>query len=172
MSIPETSFHAETGKAWTSLPSFCFIRMARERQLVICSPPRNGDSIRSPLWLRPKSSVASTEAPDFSSSATTSARPFTAASCSGVRPRGGGHEARPTGSRRERTRAGKLASCANCASLKSHSPTQTLHAMTKECQEKHKGEEGAVANEETVTRGWEGLCPSELRNPFSSCCGC
>ena len=33
------------------------------------------------------------------------------------------------------------------------------------------GEEGAVADEETVTRGWEGLCPGELRNPFSSCCG-
>jgi hypothetical protein len=28
------------------------------------------------------------------------------------------------------------------------------------------GEEGAVADEETVTRGWEGLCPGELRNPF------
>ena len=33
------------------------------------------------------------------------------------------------------------------------------------------GEEGAVADEEAVTRGWEGLCPGELRNPFSSCCG-
>ena len=33
------------------------------------------------------------------------------------------------------------------------------------------GEEGSVANEETVTRCWEGLCPGELRNPCSSCCG-
>ena len=33
------------------------------------------------------------------------------------------------------------------------------------------GEEGSVANEETVTRGWERLCPGELRNPLSSCCG-
>ena len=41
----------------------------------------------------------------------------------------GGHEARPTGSRRERTRLGKLASCASCASLKSLSPTQTSHAI-------------------------------------------
>ena len=37
------------------------------------------------------------------------------------RPRGSPH-----GSRRERTRVGKLASC---ASLKSHSPTQTSHAI-------------------------------------------
>ena len=38
MSIPETSFHAETGKGstWTSLPSFCFIRMAREK--ATCHP--------------------------------------------------------------------------------------------------------------------------------------
>jgi hypothetical protein len=28
------------------------------------------------------------------------------------------------------------------------------------------GEEGAVADEEAVTRGWKGLCPGELRNPF------
>ena len=45
MSIPETSFHAETGKGstWTSLPSFCFLRMTwhQKRQLVIRSPPRH-----------------------------------------------------------------------------------------------------------------------------------
>jgi len=34
------------------------------------------------------------------------------------------------------------------------------------------GEEGAVANEEAVTRGWKGLCPGELRHRCSSCCGC
>ena len=81
------------------------------------------------LWgLRPLSSFTSTEAPDLSSSSTTSSRPFTTASSSGVRPRGGGHEARPTGSRRERTRGGKLASCASLKSH-SHSPTQTLHTI-------------------------------------------
>ena len=76
------------------------------------------------LWgLRPMSSSTSTEAPDFSSSATTSSRPSCAARCSGVRPRPG--EAATTLAPLD----GKLASCASCASLKSHSPTQTLHAI-------------------------------------------
>ena len=47
------------------------------------------------LWgLRRKLSVASTEAPDFSSSATTSSRPSSAARCSGVGPRPGEAAAR------------------------------------------------------------------------------
>ena len=145
MPIPEASCHAETGKGstWTSLPSFCFLRMTwqKKRQLVMDVTDVEGSKrhpLSSPtqfpwlrqLWgLRPLLSFASTEAPDFSSSTTTSSRPSSAARCSGVRPRGGGHEARPTGSRRERTKVGKLASCASCASLKSHSPTQTLHAI-------------------------------------------
>ena len=64
---------------------------------------RQVKGIRSPPWLRqlwglrPRGLFTSTEAPDFSSSATTSSRPSCAARCSGVPPRRGGHEARPTG---------------------------------------------------------------------------
>ena len=37
MSIPETSFHAETGKGstWTSLPSFCFITMTWHKNMQL-----------------------------------------------------------------------------------------------------------------------------------------
>ena len=90
-------------------------------------------------------------------------------SASGRRPRGSPH-----GSRRERTRVvGKLTS-ASCASLKSHTPTvQHKHCTPsdKRMPGETQGEEGAVGDEEAVTRGWKGLCPGELINGFSSCCG-
>ena len=82
MSIPETSFHAETGKGstWTSLPSFCFITMTwhKNMQLINLSSDLLPDTVpvATALGRRPR---------------------YLAAQCSGVRPRGGGHEARPTG---------------------------------------------------------------------------
>ena len=87
-------------------------------------------------------------------------------SASGRRPRGSPH-----GSRRERTRVGKLASCASCASLNLIVQHKHCTPSDKRMPGETQGEEGAVADEEAVTRGWEGLCPGELRNPCSSCCG-
>ena len=119
------------------------------------------------LWgLRPSLSFSSTDAPDLSGSSTTSSRPSSAARCSGVQPRGGGHEARPTGQGvSERELENSQAAQAVIVQHKHRTPSDKR--MPGETQ----GEEGAVADEEAVTRGWEGLCPGELRNPCSSCCG-
>ena len=79
-------------------PSFCFIRMTcHEATCHRISSPTQVRWLRHIWGLRPSLSFASTEAPDFSSSATTSTWPFSAAQCSGVPPRGGGHGARPGG---------------------------------------------------------------------------
>ena len=113
MSIPEPSFHAETGKGstWTN-----------ERQLVIRSPPRHSfhgcdssgvcDRMRHPSPPGRRRTSAAARPPRRGPALP----PAAAASGLGRerRPRGSPH-----GSRREGTRVGKLASCASCASLKS-----------------------------------------------------
>ena len=98
MSIPATSFHANRKRIHLDKcsPSFCFIRMTcHEATCHRISSPTQVRWLRQLWGLRPSLSFASTEAPDFSSSATTSTWPFIAAPCSGVPPRGGGHGARP-----------------------------------------------------------------------------
>ena len=101
-------------KCWFS----CCFRMTWHRISSTQFPQRQ-------LWgLRHSaSSLAFTEAPYLSSSATASTWPYIAATCSGVLPREGGHEACPTSGRQRRRIVGKLASCASCTSRKSHSPT-------------------------------------------------
>ena len=126
MSIPETSFHAETGKGstWTSLPSFCFLRMTwhQKRQLVICSPPRHSSMAATALGSATGTIIgclhggAGPQQQRDHLDVAVPRRQVQRRSASAGR---GGHEARPTGSRRERTRLGKFASCASCASLKS-----------------------------------------------------
>ena len=97
MSIPATScrdmkrIHLDNCS-----PSFCFIRMTwHEATCHRISSPTQVPWLRQLWGLRPHLSSASTEAPDLSSSATTSTLPWYAARCSGVAPRGGGHGARP-----------------------------------------------------------------------------
>ena len=124
MSIPETSFHAETGKGstWTSLPSFCFLRMTwhQKRQLVICSPPRHSSMAATALGSATGTIIgclhggAGPQQQRDHLDVALQRCQMQRRSASGRRPRGSPH-----GSRRERTRLGKLASCASCASLKS-----------------------------------------------------
>ena len=86
---------------WGLRPSLCPSPPRRRRTSAAARPPRRGRSHAATMQW-----------------------------CSASAGRGG-HEARPTGSRRERTKVvGKLASCASCASLNiAISPTQTLHAI-------------------------------------------
>ena len=130
MSIPETScrdrkrIHLDK-----CLPSFCFIRMARKRQLVIRSPPRHSSMAATALGSATESVLrlhggAGPQQQRHHLVAALLCCQAQRRLASGRRPRGS-----PDRSRRERTRLGKLTSCASCASLKSHSPTQTLHAI-------------------------------------------
>ena len=146
MPIPEASCHAETGKGstWTNVClHFVSSEWHQKRQTChLLSSPTQFPWLRQLWGLRRKSSVTSTEAPDFSSSSTTTSTwPSSAARCRGVRPRGGGHEARPTGSMRERKRVGKTRKLRKLRVPKIVSPGRAniAHHLTKECQEKRKG---------------------------------
>ena len=126
------------------LPSFCFLRMTwhKKRQLVICSPSRHSSMAATALGsataviLHLHGGAGPQQQRDHLDVAVL-CRPMQWRPTSAGR---GGYDARPTHAPRGQgvsERGGKLASC---ASLKSHSPTQTLQIsarhLTKECQEK------------------------------------
>ena len=125
------------------------------------------------LWgLRPSASYfASMEAPDLSSSATTSTWPFSAARFSGV-PRGGGPEARPTG---QGVSEGKLlenSQAAQAARIPKISKSNTNMLTPSGRRMPGRNTNNARKRMEPLPlkncnyRGWEGLegCPGDLRN--------